>query len=186
MHRSGMSIQAIAQELGLSRGTVREYLREPGTEPAYRARASRPSKLDPFKGYLLKRIAEAAPRRLPAPVYLRDTRELGYGGWFFSQHQRTGGHAQSAHHPARLSGNSAAAPSISGAVALPAPRRASRFRAGWNAESGQWPQAGCPRSFAFQISIFAIPPAAYPASATQAALDSQAAPRLGDFRKCGG
>ena len=80
MHRRGMSIRAIARELGLSRGTVRKYLREPGLGPAYRGRALRPSKLDPFKEYLLKRIAEAAPRRLPATVYLREIRELGYKG----------------------------------------------------------------------------------------------------------
>ena len=64
MHRRGMSIRGIARELGLSRGTVRKHLREPGLEPACRARVSGQSKLDPFNGYLLKRIAEAASRRL--------------------------------------------------------------------------------------------------------------------------
>lgn len=59
----------------------------------YGQRAPRPSKLDPFKPYLKMRIAEAAPRRLPATVYLRELRERGYQGgismlkdWLAAQH----------------------------------------------------------------------------------------------------
>lgn len=80
LHRRGMSIRAISRELKMSRKTVRKYLREPELAPVYRTRVPRPSKLDPFKAYLKMRIAEAAPRRLPATVYLRELRERGYDG----------------------------------------------------------------------------------------------------------
>lgn len=80
LHRQGKSIRAIARELGISRETVRKYLRTPELAPRYGPRALRPSKLDPFKVYLTMRIAEAAPRRLPATVYLRELWALGYSG----------------------------------------------------------------------------------------------------------
>lgn len=80
LHRQGMSIRAIARDLQVSRETVRKYLREPKREPGYGPRAPRPSKLDPFKDYIRMRIREAAPRRLPATVYLREIRALGYEG----------------------------------------------------------------------------------------------------------
>lgn len=80
LHRQGKSIRAIARELGISRETVRKYLRAPDLAPSYGPRTPRPSKLDPFKGYLKMRIAEAAPRRLPATVYLRELWGLGYAG----------------------------------------------------------------------------------------------------------
>ena len=80
LHGRGMSIRAISRELKISRKTVRKYLREPELAPVYRTRVPRPSKLDPFKPYMKTRIAEAAPRRLPATVYLRELRERGYDG----------------------------------------------------------------------------------------------------------
>ena len=80
LHRRGMSIRAIARELKMSRKTVRKYLREPELAPVYRTRAPRPSKRDPFKDYLKMRMAGAAPRRLPATVYLREIKERGYDG----------------------------------------------------------------------------------------------------------
>ena len=59
MHRQGRSIRSIAKELGVSRNTVRRYLR--GTQPpSYERRAKRPSLLDPFKDYL-----GSASRRSP-------------------------------------------------------------------------------------------------------------------------
>jgi transposase len=80
LHRQGKSIRAIARDLQVSRETVRKYLREPEREPGYAPRAPRPSKLDPFKDYIRMRIRESAPRRLPATVYLREIRALGYEG----------------------------------------------------------------------------------------------------------
>lgn len=53
--RQGMSIRAIAQQLRVSRNTVRKYLRQTSL-PHYSSRAARPTKLDPFKPYLQERI----------------------------------------------------------------------------------------------------------------------------------
>ena len=48
----GMGIKEIARELGVSRNTVRKYLRN-GVSAAYGPRKPRPTKLDPFKGHPL-------------------------------------------------------------------------------------------------------------------------------------
>ena len=80
LHRQGLSIRAIGRQLQISRATVRKYLRAPDLAPGYGPRELRASKLDPFKPYLTMRIAEAAPRRLPATVYLRELRARGYDG----------------------------------------------------------------------------------------------------------
>ncbi len=80
MHRQGKSIRPIAKELSIRRWTVRKYLRSPGLEPCYGPRAVRPSKLDPFKEYIRRRLRDAVPRRLPATVLMREIRERGYGG----------------------------------------------------------------------------------------------------------
>ncbi len=80
MHRQGTSIRSIAKDLSISRWTVRKYLRSPGLEPCYGPRAVRRSKLDPFKEYIRRRLRDAAPRRLPATVLLREIRERGYEG----------------------------------------------------------------------------------------------------------
>jgi len=80
LHRQGKSIRAIARELLISRETVRKYLRSPRLEPVYGPRGPRPSKLDPYKAYIRQRLRDAAPRRLPATVLLREIRERGYEG----------------------------------------------------------------------------------------------------------
>ncbi|WP_155401588.1 helix-turn-helix domain-containing protein, partial [Ralstonia solanacearum] len=49
--RRGTAVREIARQTGLSRNTVRRYLRE-GQAGRYRQREPRPTKLDPFKGYL--------------------------------------------------------------------------------------------------------------------------------------
>ena len=92
LHKQGKSIHAIARDLSVSRGTFRKYLRQPELSAVYGPRKGPVSKLDPFKDYLRDRIRNAAPRRLPATVYLRAIRELGYGGgitilkdWLLSQ-----------------------------------------------------------------------------------------------------
>src|SRR5215472_5281098 len=53
----GKSIQGIARELGISRNTVRKYLRHP--EAVFpKPREPRPSKLDPYKGQIRKWVME--------------------------------------------------------------------------------------------------------------------------------
>lgn len=79
--RQGKSIKAIARTLGMSRNTVRRYLRDEGEAAArYGPRAPRPTKLDPYKDYLIARVEAAKPDWIPATVLIREIRERGYDG----------------------------------------------------------------------------------------------------------
>ncbi len=80
LSRQGLSIKAIARQLGLSRNTVRRYLRQRPSTPQYAARPPRPTKLEPFHAYLGERIEAARPFWIPATVLLREIREQGYTG----------------------------------------------------------------------------------------------------------
>jgi transposase len=81
LHRHGKSIREIAREIGVSRNTVRRYLRD--EEAArYKSRPPRSTKLDPFKGYVIERQRSAAPERIPASVLLMELRERGYSGGY--------------------------------------------------------------------------------------------------------
>lgn len=80
LHRQGESIRAIAQKLGVSRNTVRRYLRDLSAAPKYPNRALKATKLDPYKEYLLARIEAAKPHWIPATVLLREIQEHGYSG----------------------------------------------------------------------------------------------------------
>lgn len=77
--RHGKGVREIARELGLSRNTVRRYLREPEAA-RYRARPLRATKLDPYKCYIAERVAAAAPAMIPATVLYAEARERGYAG----------------------------------------------------------------------------------------------------------
>ena len=81
LHRHGKSIREIAREMGVSRNTVRRYLRDAAAE-RYKPRSARPTKLDPFKDYISERLAAAAPERIPGSVLLTELRERGYGGGY--------------------------------------------------------------------------------------------------------
>jgi transposase len=54
LKKQGLSIRGIARELGISRETVRKYLRAPDREPVCTPRAARPSKLDAHKAFIRK------------------------------------------------------------------------------------------------------------------------------------
>jgi len=56
LHRQGLGIKTIARRLNISRNTVRNAIRR-GTPPVYK-RALRPSKLDPFKDYIIQRLSD--------------------------------------------------------------------------------------------------------------------------------
>lgn len=77
--RQGQGIREIARTLGVSRNTVRRYLKADAV-PTYKVRPPRPTKLEPFKAYLLQRVAQARPHWLPATVLLREIGEQGYRG----------------------------------------------------------------------------------------------------------
>jgi transposase len=69
LHRHGKSIREIEREMGVSRNTVRRYLRD-AEAARYKSRPPRPTKLDPFKGYVIERLRSAAPERIPGSVLL--------------------------------------------------------------------------------------------------------------------
>lgn len=77
--RRGAKVKQIARELGISKNTVKRYLRDPQAG-RYKARAPRPKKLDAYLEYLQERIEAAQPRWIPATVLLREIRERGYAG----------------------------------------------------------------------------------------------------------
>ena len=79
LHRHGKRIREIARETGVSRNTVRRYLREEAAR--YKPRPSRSTKLDPFKAYA-ERVGSAAPEWIPANVLLMELRERGYSGGY--------------------------------------------------------------------------------------------------------
>ncbi|MCH8136749.1 MAG: IS21 family transposase [Proteobacteria bacterium] len=79
MHRQGMSIKAISRELGVSRNTVRRYLRSE-TVPEPQSRSAKPTKLDGYRGYLGERVKAAHPDWIPATVLFDEISALGYHG----------------------------------------------------------------------------------------------------------
>ena len=74
----GLNISQIARKLHLDRKTVRKYLRRDGSDPDAVRCSSRPSKLDPYRDYVLARV-NAHPQ-LTATRLLREIRDLGYPG----------------------------------------------------------------------------------------------------------
>ncbi|TCP55503.1 transposase [Tumebacillus sp. BK434] len=76
MKQRGMSITAIAKELGRDRKTIRRWLREEYPE-TYQRTTVMPEKLAPFKAYVRKRMEEGC---LNAVVILDEIRAAGYTG----------------------------------------------------------------------------------------------------------
>ena len=77
LHRQGFSIKAIARQLGISRNAVRRGLRRDG--PPVRAPQKRPpSKLEPYKDYLLSRLAEFP--ELSTVALFEEIQAQGYTG----------------------------------------------------------------------------------------------------------
>ena len=77
--RQGFGVREISRELGLSRNTVRKYLRDCAAPVCVR-RSGGAHKLDPFKAYLHDRVRGAHPVWLPATVLLEEIRVQGYDG----------------------------------------------------------------------------------------------------------
>ena len=82
LETQGLSIRAIGRKLGVSRNTVRRYLRDRCLKPQYPCREVKPTKLDPFKGYMLRRIDAAKPHWIPATVMLVEIKARGYEGGY--------------------------------------------------------------------------------------------------------
>lgn len=75
----GQSIRKIAQELGISRNTVKHHLQK-NDMPSYVKRCQQPTKLAPFKSYLVQRIEQARPDWIPATVLFDEAFQRGYQG----------------------------------------------------------------------------------------------------------
>lgn len=78
LHGAGMSIRQIARELGVSRNTARRYLRAPEV-PKPAPRPPRGSKLDPYKEFIISRLAQGVENCV---VLLRELRARGYTGGY--------------------------------------------------------------------------------------------------------
>ena len=76
MKGAGYSIRDIARELDLARNTVRWYLKDPeAVMPRPRPRRRRVSKLDPYRDYMDRRVAEGLENCV---VLWRELQGLGY------------------------------------------------------------------------------------------------------------
>ena len=80
LSRQGLGIRGIARELGISRNTVRKYLRGEAVTKVERRGPGRPRKLAPYEDWLKRRVEAAAPIRLPATVLHREIAAMGFDG----------------------------------------------------------------------------------------------------------
>lgn len=78
--RRGLSIHGIARELGISRNTVRKYLRGEAVCVVKHKGPGRPRSLAPYEDWLRRRIEAASPVVLPATVLHREIAAMGYVG----------------------------------------------------------------------------------------------------------
>lgn len=77
LHAQGMSLRAIADQLGLARNTVRKYFRQPPEPPLPTPRPLRVSQLDRYEDYILDRWGQGC--RNAAQIH-REISALGYQG----------------------------------------------------------------------------------------------------------
>lgn len=78
LYKQGYSIRAIAIMTGLDRRTVSKRLKECRLLP--RKPRIYKSKLDPYKEYIKKRVAEGLPDKIPSTVIYREIQTKGYEG----------------------------------------------------------------------------------------------------------
>ena len=80
LHRQGLSVSAIARQLGIDRKTVRGYIAKGLEPPAYKKRPPSPGLLAPFAPYLRERLA--AYPGLTGRRLWRELKERGYVGGY--------------------------------------------------------------------------------------------------------
>jgi transposase len=76
LHSKAFSISEISRRTGYARKTVRKYLNWE-TAPKPQKRATRPSKLDPYKPYILKKLNEGP---YSAAHLFREIEKMGFDG----------------------------------------------------------------------------------------------------------
>ena len=80
LHRQGLTVSAIARELGLDRKTVRKCIKRGLEAPVYGPRKPRQRLIDPFVPYLRERVT--AYPGLTGRRLFRELRERGYEGGY--------------------------------------------------------------------------------------------------------
>lgn len=78
LHRQGLSVTAIARQLGMDRKTVRKYIARGLEPPVYQPRSERPRASDAFLPFLRERVATYPG--LSAVRLWRDCKERGFEG----------------------------------------------------------------------------------------------------------
>ena len=82
LKKHGESIRSLSRATGRSRNTVRRYLRGGESAATRKPAPKRVEKLDPYKKYIVERMAAAAPDVIPASVLLREIQGRGYDGGY--------------------------------------------------------------------------------------------------------
>jgi transposase len=80
LHRQGLTVSAIARELGIDRKTVRKCIARGLEPPVYGPRKPRQRRIDPFVSYSRERVT--AYPGLTGRRLLRELRERGYEGGY--------------------------------------------------------------------------------------------------------
>lgn len=78
LHKRGYSIRAISKIVGLNRRTVSKRLKEKELKPYKKVEYK--SKLDPYKNYIISRVQQAAPDKIPSSVIYEEIKQYGYNG----------------------------------------------------------------------------------------------------------
>lgn len=76
LYSQGLSISKISERTGKDRKTVRKYARQT-THPEMKKSSVKPSKLDPYKHYIIEKLNEAP---YTAARLFREIKEQGYDG----------------------------------------------------------------------------------------------------------
>ncbi len=80
LHRQGLSVSAIARQVGVDRKTVRAYIAKGLEPPAYKKRPPKEGIVAPFEPYLRDRLTTYPG--LTARRLFRELKERGFaGGW---------------------------------------------------------------------------------------------------------
>ena len=80
LKKHGESLRSLSRTTGRSRNTVRRYVRGGEAACTRKPAPKRTEKLDPYKDYIVGRLAAAMPDRIPATVLLREIQARGYTG----------------------------------------------------------------------------------------------------------
>ncbi len=78
LHKRGYSIRAISKIVGLNRRTVSKRLQEKDLKPYKKVEYK--SKLDPYKEYIIQRVQQASPDKIPSSVIYEEIKNYGYDG----------------------------------------------------------------------------------------------------------